>query len=145
MVPTNALFARDLETGCAVGLTSSTTGSADPIAEVRHLRYQLARERVRRRAAESIGERATADFYDSIRELRAAQADMLEREDQSRVVDELARLLREDLDSGHLVNRAAESAARASKVMDDVLESFYGSRADGFWARTCGNNVAGSL
>ena len=26
-----------------------------------------------------------------------------------------------------------ESAARTSKVMDDVLESFYGSRADGFW------------
>ncbi len=26
-----------------------------------------------------------------------------------------------------------ETAARTSKVMDDVLESFYGSRADGFW------------
>ncbi len=105
-----------------MGLTSSSTGSADPIAEVRHLRYQLARERVRRRAAESIGERATADFYDSIRELRSAQAEMLEREDQSQVVDELSRLLREDLDSGHLVNRAAESAARATGVdRSDVL------------------------
>jgi 1,5-anhydro-D-fructose reductase (1,5-anhydro-D-mannitol-forming) len=27
----------------------------------------------------------------------------------------------------------ADSAARTSKVMDDVLESFYGTRADGFW------------
>jgi 1,5-anhydro-D-fructose reductase (1,5-anhydro-D-mannitol-forming) len=28
-----------------------------------------------------------------------------------------------------------ESAARTSKVMDDVLERFYGSRADSFWER----------
>ena len=28
-----------------------------------------------------------------------------------------------------------ESAARTSKVMDDVLERFYGTRADGFWDR----------
>jgi predicted dehydrogenase len=28
-----------------------------------------------------------------------------------------------------------ETAARTSRVMDEVLESFYGSRADGFWTR----------
>ena len=57
------------------------------------------RERARRQAAESIGERATADLYDSVRELRSAQADLLERADQTRVVNELARALRQDLDS----------------------------------------------
>ena len=74
--------------------TASATGSADPVAEVRRLRRQLRRERARRQAAESIGERATADLYDSVRELRTAQVELLERADQTRVVNELARALR---------------------------------------------------
>jgi signal transduction histidine kinase len=97
-------------------VTSSWTGSADPVAEVRHLRRQLARERARRRAAESVGERDTADFYDSVRQLRSAHADLLEAEDQSRVVDELAHVLRHDLESGHLINRAAASVGQATGV-----------------------------
>ncbi len=97
-------------------MSSSTTGSADPIAEVRRLRRQLARERARRQAAETIGARATADLTQSVRELRSAQVDLLERADQTRVVDELARALRQDLDSAELVNRAAESVGRATAV-----------------------------
>jgi hypothetical protein len=31
-----------------------------------------------------------------------------------------------------------ETAARTSKVIDDVLEGFYGTRADGFWHRFSG-------
>jgi len=118
---------------------SSSTESADPIAEVRHLRRQLARERARRRAAESIGERATADFYDSVRELRSAQSDLLDREDQTKVVDELARVLREDLDSGHLVNRTAESVCRATGVdRCDVLlvDAHLFSAVHGSWSST---------
>jgi two-component system phosphate regulon sensor histidine kinase PhoR len=97
-------------------LMSSSTGSADPIAEVRRLRRQLARERARRQAAESSDDRSTADIYDSVRELRSAQVDLLERADQTRVVNELARALRQDLDSAQLVNRAAESVGRATAV-----------------------------
>ena len=33
---------------------------------------------------------------------------------------------------------SGETAARTSKVMDDVLAAFYGSRADGFWERGSG-------
>ncbi len=93
-----------------------STGSADPIAEVRRLRRQLARERARRQAAETLGERATSDLYRSVRRLRAEQVELLERADQVRVVNELARALRQDLDSSILVNRAAESVGRATGV-----------------------------
>lgn len=97
-------------------LLSSTTDTTDPVAEVRRLRRQLRRERALRQAAESIGERATEDFYDSVRELRSAQSDLLERDDQTRVVNDLARALRQDLDSAQLVNRAAESVGQATVV-----------------------------
>ncbi|MEO7350910.1 MAG: GAF domain-containing sensor histidine kinase [Marmoricola sp.] len=114
-----------------------STGSADPIAEVRRLRRQLARERARRQAAESIGERATTDLYDSVRELRTAQVELLERADQTRVVNELARALRHDFDSSPLVNRAAESVGRATAVdRCDVLlvdEHLY-SAVQGSWS-----------
>jgi two-component system phosphate regulon sensor histidine kinase PhoR len=118
-------------------LMSSSTGSADPIAEVRRLRRQLARERARRQAAESIGERATADLYDSVRELRTAQVELLDRGDQTRVVDDLSRALRQDLDSAHLVNRAAESVGRATSVdRCDVLlvDAHLYSAVQGTWS-----------
>ena len=44
------------------------------------------------------------------------------------MVDEL-------LGRGDPAPSTGETAARTSKVMDDVLERFYGSRADGFWDR----------
>jgi two-component system phosphate regulon sensor histidine kinase PhoR len=88
----------------------------DPVAEVRRLRRQLRREQARRLAAETIGERATADLYESVRELRVAQSELLERTDQARVVTELARALRQDFDSAQLVNRAAEAVGQATQV-----------------------------
>jgi two-component system, OmpR family, phosphate regulon sensor histidine kinase PhoR len=94
----------------------SPTGSADPVAEVRRLRRELRRERARRQAAESVGARASADLYDSVLEMRTAQADLLEHPDQPRVVNELHSALAEDLTSGQLVNRAAESVGRAIDV-----------------------------
>ena len=94
----------------------SSTDSADPAAEVRRLRRQLRRERALRQAAEAMGERANAELYASVRELRSAQVELLERADQTRVVNELARALRQDLDSAALVNRAAESVGRATSV-----------------------------
>lgn len=93
-----------------------STESADPAAEVRRLRRQLRRERALRRAAEAKRERATAELDRSVRELRSAQVELLERADQTHVVNELARALRQDLDSAQLVNRAAESVGRATAV-----------------------------
>ena len=97
-------------------LLSSSAESTDPQAEVRRLRRQLRRERAMRQAAETVGARATAHLHDSVRGMRSAQADLLERADQDRVVDELSQALREDLDSAHLVNRAAESVGRSTGV-----------------------------
>jgi two-component system phosphate regulon sensor histidine kinase PhoR len=51
-----------------------------------------------------------------VRELRSAQSELLERADQTRVVNDLARALRQDLDSAQLVNRAAESVGQATVV-----------------------------
>ena len=95
---------------------SSSAESTDPEAEVRRLRRQLRRERALRQAAETVGARATAHLHDSVRGMRSTQADLLERADQDRVVDELSQALREDLDSAHLVNRAAESVGRSTGV-----------------------------
>lgn len=44
------------------------------------------------------------------------------------IVDEL-------LGRGDKCPSTGETAARTNKVMDNVLEGFYGSRSDGFWAR----------
>ena len=97
-------------------LLSSAPGAADPVAEVRRLRRQLRRERARRQAAETMGERATADLYAPVRQLRTAHVELLERADQTQVVNELARALRQDLDSAQLVNRAAETVGLATGV-----------------------------
>ena len=94
----------------------SPHGSADPQAEVERLRRQLEQEHARRVAAESLGEKATAELYESVRELRSAQTELIERADQSRLVNELARSLRQDLDSQQLVNRAAEAVGRATNA-----------------------------
>jgi two-component system, OmpR family, phosphate regulon sensor histidine kinase PhoR len=94
----------------------SSQAETDPVAEVRRLRRQLRRERALRQTAETVGARATAHLHDSVRGMRSAQAELLERADQDRVVDELAQALREDLDSAHLVNRAAESVGRSTQV-----------------------------
>lgn len=97
-------------------LSGASDSTADPVVEVRRLRRQLRREQARRLAAETMSERATADLYHSVRELRSAQAELFERTDQERVVHELSRALRQDLDSAQLVNRAAESVGQATQV-----------------------------
>jgi two-component system phosphate regulon sensor histidine kinase PhoR len=115
---------------------SARADSADAVAEVRRLRRQLARERARRQAAESMGATVTADLYDSVHLLRAAQVELLERTGQTRVVSELARALRDDLDTAHLVNRAAESVGRATAVdRCDVLlvDTDLDSAVQGTW------------
>ena len=118
---------------------SSSAEAADPVAEVRRLRRQLRRERALRQTAEIVGARATAHLHDSVRGMRSTQADLLERADQDRVVYELSQALREDLDSAHLINRAAESVGQSTGVdRCDVLlvdaERF--SAVRGTWSRS---------
>ncbi len=125
-------------------LINTPTGSADPVAEVRRLRRELRRERARRQAAESVGDRASADLYDSVLEMRSAQADLLDHPGQPPVVNELHTALTEDLNSGQLVNRAAESVGRAVAVdRCDVLpvDAHRYSAVQGTWSRT--DEVAG--
>ena len=98
------------------GMDLIETEFSDPIAEVRLLRRQVQRERARRQAAESLGERVTRDLYESVRQLRSAQSELLERADRSRVVNDLARSLRHDHDTGRLLHRAAEAVGRTISV-----------------------------
>ncbi len=117
----------------------SSTESTDPAAELRRLRRELRRERALRQAAETMGERATAELYEYVRELRSAQVELLERADQTRIVNELARALRQDLDSAQLVNRAAESVGRATGVdrCDVLLVDAHRYTAEqGTWSST---------
>jgi signal transduction histidine kinase len=110
--------------------------SLDQAAEVRSLRRQVQRERARRQAAENLGERATRDLYESVRQLRSAQAELLERADRSRVVNELARSLRQDHDSARVVTRAAEAVGTTIGVdRCDVLlvDPRPGTAAAGSW------------
>src|SRR3954463_8804994 len=97
-------------------LINSPTGSADPVAEVRRLRRELRRGRALLGAAESVEARASAELYDSVREMRSAQADLLDHPDQQAVVHELHTALTQDIASGQLVNRAAESVGRGIGV-----------------------------
>jgi signal transduction histidine kinase len=95
------------------------TGSADPVAEVRRLRRELRRERARRQAAESLEARVGAELYDSVLEMRSVQADLLEQSgypDRPEAGEELHSALTQDLASGQLVSRAAESVGRALGV-----------------------------
>src|SRR5689334_6953835 len=96
----------------SMGLFTSSPEAADPVAEVRRLRRELRRERALRQAAESVEARAGTDLFDTVRELRSAQADLLDHPDQP-AATELHQALTDDLTSGHLVNRAAESVGRA--------------------------------
>jgi signal transduction histidine kinase len=77
--------------------------------EVATLRRRVERERTRRFAAEAIGERVTAELYETIQQLRTTQESMQERADCERLVAELTRELRQELDSARLMNRAARS------------------------------------
>lgn len=80
------------------------------------LRRQLERERARRQAAESIGERVTADLYETVRELRAAQDGLLERADRDRLVTDIGRELRQEPDSQRLIDRASKLVGIATGV-----------------------------
>lgn len=118
-------------------LLSPTPGSSGPSEdtdEVARLRRELERERERARriVADSFGEQATAELYDSLDELRSAQAELIERAEETRHLGELARSLRQDLDSRLLASRAAESVVHLTDAdRCEVLLVGLGSGAEG--------------
>ncbi len=124
-------------------IVQQPTGPAQPptdlSAEVEQLRALLDRERERRIAAERLGEQAAAGLYDSVRAMRAAQGELIGRVDREGLVNELARSLRQDLDSAQLVERAAESVGRAIAAdRCDVLlvDAEPTAAVRGSWSRT---------
>ena len=94
----------------------SSSRATTEAGETARLRRQLARERARRRTAEMVGQQATAELSDTVQQLRSVQSELLERADQSAVVNGVARALRQDLDSAQLVRRAAESVGSVTSV-----------------------------
>ena len=76
----------------------------DPGADVERLRRQLGRERSRRQAAEQIGDRLTSELYATVEELRRAQAEILDRSELARLIEQVARRLRQAQDTDTLVD-----------------------------------------
>lgn len=116
--------------------------SADAAAEVRRLRRQLRRERARRRAAEAVRRPESAGRgLDPDRALGSAQAALLDLPDAPGVAEALHRAMSEDLASGQVVNRAAQTVARAIAAdRCDVLPVDAGrySAVQGTWSASPG-------
>ncbi|GAA1913274.1 sensor histidine kinase [Nocardioides marmoribigeumensis] len=89
---------------------------AERASEVARLRQRLTREREARRAAERTGEAATTALYDALQDLRAAQADLVEQAGRERLVAELVRDFRQDLDPVKLRDRACTGLQAALGV-----------------------------
>lgn len=104
-------------------------------AEVARLQRKLERERVRRLTAESLGEEATAKLYESVRELRSIQAALLEQADRERLVAELVRDLRQELDPQHLMTRGAQAAGTATGADRAQLHLVHPTVGTGEWRR----------
>ena len=96
-------------------MPDDTPGTVET-AETERLRQRLTREREARRAAERTGEAATTALYDALQDLRAAQADVVERADLERLVAELVRDFRQDLDPSKLRDRACAGLREALEV-----------------------------
>ncbi len=86
-------------------------------AEVLRLRARLERERAARRAAERTGEQATAALYDAVQDLQRAQAELVEQSDRDRVVADLVRDFRQEVEPARLRDRAC-AGLRAALAVD---------------------------
>ncbi len=92
------------------------TATTNPATEIERLRRQLAREKAARADAESIGEQATAELFETVEKLRTAQALLLERAERERIIADLAREMRQDLDSRRLIRRASRAVGTTTGV-----------------------------
>ena len=89
----------------------------EPVSsEVERLRARLQRERDARRAAERTGEQATSALYDAVQDLRRAQAELVEQSDRDRVVSDLVRDFRQEVEPDRLRWRACEGLLEALAV-----------------------------
>ena len=89
--------------------------------EVALLRRQLERERRARLTAEQEGERATAELYETVQQLRAAQEELRVVAQDQQLMNELARELRRDLEPGLVLSRAAAAVGRATDAERCVI------------------------
>lgn len=85
----------------------------DPAAEIALLRRQLERERRARRTAEQVGEKSTAQLYDTVQELRHTQGQLRQHIDDQQLVHQLSLDLRRDLDPQGIMRRAVTSVGAA--------------------------------
>ena len=80
------------------------------------LRRQLERERRARRAAEQIGEAATAELWHTVQRLEQAEAELRDRAELSDLTYALSRSLRADLDPELMLERAVRALGEALEV-----------------------------
>jgi signal transduction histidine kinase len=92
------------------------TERVDRVDDVALLRRQLARERKARQAAEQIGEQVTADLFNTVQQLRAAESELREHAEVQRTLHVLARGLRTDLEPRLILQRAVTSIGEALGV-----------------------------
>lgn len=86
----------------------------DAEAEIALLRRQLERERRARARAEQEGEQATARLYETVQELKEAQAELQQRAADQQLLHEIGRELRRDLEPNLVMSRAVEAVGRAT-------------------------------
>lgn len=85
----------------------------DAAAEIALLRRQLERERRARRTAEQVGEKSTAQLYDTVQELRHTQGQLRQLLEDQQLVHQLSLDLRRDLDPQGIMRRAVTSVGVA--------------------------------
>ncbi len=90
----------------------SPLGGPDPSARIQLLERQLALERARRLEAETIGERATSDLHQTVKELRGVQRELLVKVERAKVVHEIGRELRQEPTIAGLRDHTAVAVAR---------------------------------
>ena len=86
----------------------------DAEAEIALLQRQLERERRARARAEREGEEATARLYETVQELKQAQAELQQRAADQQLLNEIGRELRRDLEPHLVMSRAVEAVGRAT-------------------------------
>lgn len=87
--------------------------TTDAAAEIALLRRQLERERRARRTAEQVGEKSTAQLYDTVQELRHTQGQLRQHLEDQQLVHQLSLDLRRDLDPQGIMRRAVTSVGVA--------------------------------
>ncbi len=88
----------------------------DLAAEAALLRRRLERERRARLTAESVGEEATARLYDTVQQLKEAEAELRRHAEEQELLNDLLRDVRRDLDSEGILRRTVRAVGTSADV-----------------------------